>query len=116
MNNRKRRYKTLEGLRKQLHSGYITAEEMRNKRAYFKDGWHRNFSISAEAEDAFWNGVAHVVWNRPSSHNVNSLRDLNIGLMSRLMYDGGKYREYSYCAGQDYPGEIRTIQYYARKN
>lgn len=116
MTKRTRCYKTLEGLRKQLHSGYITAEDMRNKRAWFNDGWHYNFRISAEAEDEFWQGIAKVVWNRPSSHNVNSLRDLKIGLMSRLMYDGGKYRAYSYCAGQDYPGEIRTIQYYARKN
>lgn len=116
MTNRTRRYKTLEGLRKQLRSGFITAEEMREKRACFKDYSYHNFSISAEAEDEFWQGIAKVVWNRPSSHNVNSLRDLKIGLMSRLMYDGGKYREYSYCAGQDYPGEIRTIQYYARKN
>lgn len=116
MHNRTKVYKTLEGLRRQLHSGYLTAEEMRNKRAYFKDGWHSNFRIAEEEEEKFWQGIAHVVWRKPTQRNINSLRPLNIGLMSRLMYHGNEYRQYSYCTGQDYPGEIRCIQYHANKN
>lgn len=110
---RPRPYKTLKGLTAQLLYNHLTAEGMANKRAYFKDGWWYDFKISQEAEDEFWNGMAHVVWRRPSERQIRNLRYAKSWMLQRLMFSDGRY---SYCAGQDYPAEIRTIQNYVNKN
>lgn len=109
MKPRKKYFKTLKGLQGQLGGGYLTAEMMKNRRAQFKDGWYHVFAISDEADDEFWEGLASVVWSRPTPQHVSNLR-----LYGRGWYMGRLWREksgrYTYCAGQDYPSEIRSIQ------
>lgn len=105
-------YKTLDGLLRQLQWSTLTGENMADKRATFSNGWHYNFKVTQELEDAFWNGVAHVIWKRPSQNQIEKLRYAKSWMLRRMMYS--KYG-FEYCAGQDYPSEIRSIQNYINK-
>lgn len=105
-------YKTLDGLTRQIQWNTLTGEHMANMRATFANGWHYNFKVTQELEDQFWNGIAHVIWRRPSERQTSLLRHAKSWMLQRMMYSGGRF---SYCAGQDYPSEIRTIQNYINK-
>lgn len=114
MKGRTRHYKTLKGLLNQLYYGnYLDAETVKCGRANFKNCSFCNFTLSEEAENEFWLGVAKVVWRNPSERQVRNLRYVDTWALRRLMYDK---HGFSYCAGQDYPNEIRTIQRQANKN
>lgn len=104
----KKHYKTLKGLMSQIDNIYLSATEIAIKRVRLKDRWYHAFSISPEAEDEFWSGIAKVVWKNPSEANIDSLRHRGKGwYMDRLIYNGDYYR---YIGGQDYEGEIKYIQ------
>lgn len=107
-------YKTLEGLRKQIQWGVLTGEHMSNKRATFTDGRAYNFKVTDEIEDEFWEKMAHVIWRRPSERQIARLPYAKSWMLQRMHYDHNGM--FSYCAGQDYPGEIRTIQNYVNKH
>lgn len=119
---RTRKYKTLKGLlralgdpdRKSPWHPYIDVELMRKKKAYFpRTREYHKFILSEAAEDEFWLGIAKVVWSRNAKANMYNLRDCRyFGLMRRLWWNGNRYE---YCAGQDYPSEIRTIQRASRQ-
>lgn len=111
---RTRKFKTLAGLMKAADLRYLTATQMRNKRLFFpKTRQYQPFKLSDEAENVFWLGIAKVVWERNFRANANNLRYCRrFSLMDRLWYDGNSY---VYCAGQDYPSEIRTIQRASRQ-
>lgn len=106
-------YKTLQGLRKQMLWGVLTAENMANKRAAFTDSRYYDFKVTEEVEDEFWDGVAHVVWKHPSEHQICRLKDAKSWMLNRLHFESDG--RFTYCAGQDYPGEIRMIQNYVNK-
>lgn len=110
---RKRIYKTLKGLCSQLEYNQIDGETMKYGRGYFKDGWHYDFRIEREAEDEFWYGLAKVVWKKPTDRQISCLRYAKDWMLRRLTWHP-KYG-FSYCAGQDYPGEIRSIQHCVNK-
>lgn len=101
-------YKTLKGLCSQLDHKEITADNMSEKRAKFKDGWFYNFKISDEAEHEFWSGLANVVWKNPKSWQIERLKYVKTWMLQRLTWHP-RYG-FSYIAGQDYPYEIRAIQ------
>lgn len=105
-------YKTLDGLLRQLQWNILTAENMADKRATFADSRHYCFKVTQEIDDAFWNGIAHVIWKRPSQSQIEKLRYAKCWMLRRMMYS--KYG-FQYCAGQDYPSEIRSIQNYINK-
>ena len=70
------------------------------------------FSLSDEAQAEFYTGCAGVIWKKPKDWQVSRLQCYNAGIMGRLWFNG---KRYEYCAGQDYPGEIRFIQNQIRK-
>jgi hypothetical protein len=108
--SRKTKYKTLKGLLNAIgYPDYISGEAMANKRARFADGWWYNFRVTDEVENEFWSGMAHVVWKNPSKFQIRNLRYAKSWMLQRMMW---KKHGFSYCAGQDYPSEIRTIQRY----
>lgn len=100
-------YKTLKGLLKAMGETTLTAKQMAEKHARFADAWHYDFKVSEELENEFWKGIAEVVWKRPSARQINLLKYAKSWMLDRLYYSNGYYR---YCAGQDYPSEIRSIQ------
>ena len=71
-------------------------------------GWIK-FSLSRDAQTEFLEGIAGVVWSKPTEERVNRLRYApEMGILRRLwLNEAGRY---TYCAGQDYPSEIRYIQ------
>lgn len=106
-------YKTLEGLRRQLTCETITGEQMANMRAHFNDGWHYKFKVTERVENEFWNGIAHVIWRKPSERQIRLLRYAETWMLRRMLYTSSN--RFQYCAGQDYPYEIRSIQNYVNK-
>lgn len=75
-------------------------------------GWCRiRFSDSLRAElFAKWAGV---IYSRPNDNARNMQYLEPCGILRRLTID--RTGRASYCAGQDYPGEIRYIQGLIRK-
>lgn len=101
------KYKTLRGLMRALDKRVFTANDMSRGEGYFpKRRRTCRFQIPDDVEEAFWRGLAEVVWKKPTPTQVYKLRMYRAGIMNRLWYNG---RYYEYCAGQDYPGEIRFI-------
>ncbi len=111
---RTRKYKTLKGLMKALNMKQFSALDMRRECWFFSDTRQSHpVILSEDAQNEFWKGIAQVVWERNWKANINNLRFCKtFGLMSRLIYDG---KRCFYCAGQDYPSEIRVIQRTSRK-
>lgn len=105
-------YKTLDGLRKQLNRNILTAEQMSNKRAMFKDGKYYNFKVSKIAEDNFWNGIAHVIWRKPSERQIRLLYKASSWMLRNMFYESNGFH---YYANQDYLHEVRSIQNYINK-
>ena len=104
------RYKTLGGLMRALDQRVFSANDMSRGQAYFpKLRKTCRFQLPDSVEEWFWNGLAGVVWTKPTPTQVYKLRLYNAGIMNRLWYDM-ESRRFRYCAGQDYPGEIRLIQ------
>lgn len=79
-----------------------------------EDGWTDGgindmfwFEFPEDVLHEFYSGCAKVVWRNPKDWQIQRLRHYNAGIMRRLWFNGERYE---YCAGQDYPGEIRFIQ------
>lgn len=111
-------YKTLNGLLKAIGTNYIDVHTFSRGYAYFRSTYQSHkFVLSDEANDEYWSGIAHVIWRKPSDAQISNLervaRRNYMGLFERLWYDG---RRFVYCAGQDYPSEIRCIQNFINKN
>lgn len=66
------------------------------------------FELSEQAEDEFVRGITGVLWSKVDEDRMYRVRHArSMGILRRLWYDG---KRFEYCAGQDYPGEIRFIQ------
>lgn len=103
-----KKYKTLKGLMKATGKREWTALDMARGEAWFNsENKTCRFSLPVEVVEAFWEGLAKVVWRHPSERQIRLIRYYTDGIMRRLWWNG---RYYEYCAGQDYPGEIRFIQ------
>lgn len=93
-----------------LDERVFTASDMSRGQAYFpKLQKTCKFQLPDSVEEWFWNGLAEVVWRKPTPTQVYKLRFYNGALTSRLWYNL-ESRRFEYCAGQDYPSEIRFIQ------
>lgn len=85
-----------------------SARQMARGEAWFPaEGRTCAFSLPSDVVETFWEGLAKVVWRKPSERQIIRIRYYNAGIMDRLWFNGSRYE---YCAGQDYPGEIRFIQ------
>ena len=103
-----KKYKTLKGLMKATNHRTWSARDMARGEAWFpSENKTCAFELPSEVVDAFWEGLAKVVWKHPTARQIRMIRYYQAGIMDRLWWNG---RYYEYCAGQDYPGEIRFIQ------
>lgn len=114
-----RTYKTLNGLMRGAQSNTFTLYEMLDGRFY--QNWKR-FEVTDELRDQLLNMFASAIWSRPKTHIWKLERIENCGILRRVMIDKSRDRKTgkiyfyaSYCAGQDYPSEIRFIQRLANK-
>lgn len=110
MENKIKRFSTLQELLDALFYDSISAEMISEKRACFKDGNqydHYDFEIPEASELHFWKEIAKCIWNKPSEANINALRASKGWWLKRLTWNGIRFE---YTAGQDQPYEIRKIQ------
>lgn len=111
----KRHYKTLEGLMRACGIKEINLNQMRESRIYHpKFGWI-DFTLDDDVRDNFYRGIAEVVWSRVTDERLELVKYADYKyILNRLTYNR-VYKRFGYCAGQDYPGEIRFIQNFLRK-
>ncbi len=105
------KYRTLRGLLRQTDD--LNLYGILSGRLYLRGrGWCRvRLSDSLRAElFAKWAGV---IYSRPNENAANIGRLEPCGILQRLIID--RTGRASYCAGQDYTGEIRYIQGLIRK-
>lgn len=70
------------------------------------------FELPDEVMDEFYRGCCQVIYRHPKEWQIRQISYVNAGIFRRLWWNG---RRYEYCAGQDYPSEIRCIQGLIRK-
>lgn len=104
-----KKYKTLKGLMKALDKRVLTLRDMNRGAAWFPNERRTcRFELPDEIKQAFYEGIAKVIWTRPKTWQISRLANITFGLTERLWWNG---KRFEYCAGQDYPGEIRFIQH-----
>lgn len=108
-------YKTLEGLLRASRN-YCDLYELIFGRKNINYKWY-NFTLPEDVLDSAFSEFAHVIWARPTQAQINALQNCkkNYWWMDRftvhLRKEGRKnVLYYSYCAGQDYDAEMRTIR------
>ena len=114
-----RHYKTLEGLLKQADrftlDDFLSGFFERKKKDGFTTLTKYELDESAKLRSASL--FAHRLWARPKGDDIDRIfnyNGTNYGIFRRLWIE--KDGRVTYCAGQDYQGEIRHIQYLLRKN
>lgn len=104
-----KKYKTLKGLMKALNNHVLTLRDINRGEAWFPNERKTcRFELPEEVKRAFYEGIAKVIWARPKDWQISRLAYATFGLTDRLWWNGNRFE---YCAGQDYPSEIRFIQH-----
>lgn len=104
-----RKYKTLRGLLSQTLWGVLNFNELKSRSFYHKEHGWMSFSLPEEEIDKVYVQMASVIY--ANGEKYESLLKHYHG-KSYKIFNGlciNKKKAY-YCAGQDYPAEIRTIQ------
>jgi hypothetical protein len=108
-----RHYKTLKGLMRATGIRYLTLRQFRDGRIIHKSLGFIRFTLDDSAKLEFIEGITGVIWSKVTDERLSQVANAgSYGIFDRLWYNG---KRYEYCAGQDYTGEIRTIQYLMRK-
>lgn len=108
-----KKYKTLKGLMKALNRQVWTVLDMNCGTAWFPNEEKTcKFELPDEVMDEFYRGCCQVIYRHPKEWQIRQISYVNAGIFRRLWWNG---RRYEYCAGQDYPSEIRCIQGLIRK-
>lgn len=109
------KYKTLKGLLRQLGGRYFTFYDLHSGRFYHKTrGWVR-YELSDDGREEAARKFAGVLWSKVNDGRVSQCKNYYgkmCGILERLWIE--KSGRATYCAGQDYPSEIRTIQHLVR--
>ena len=111
----KRNYKSIKTLANKCEQ--ITLENILHCRAYHKNhGW---IDINNLMSDELVDEIAHLLGgNRDTKARIRSVlsyagSSLNHWGLRRILYSP-KTDRFSYCAGQDYPYELRQIRNYLK--
>lgn len=110
-----RLYKTLPGLMKACGARSFSLYEFLEKR-FYSNG--KSFKVTDELHTKLLNMFASALWERGAEKKAYKLERVGIcGILRRVcidMYRSNKTKKLEfrphYCAGQDYPSEIRFIQ------
>lgn len=106
-----RYYKTIRGLMRANGLYQFSLYDLAKGRICGVNGWI-NFRLSSEKKEAFYRGIAGVVWSKVTPERVRRVKECDAvkypSTTQRLTYD--ESRGFGYCAGQDEPAEIRRIQ------
>ena len=107
-------YKTLKGLVKATFYGIVTFNNLNSGIIYHKGaGWVR-FSLAPSELAKAYDLLSCVVYRGAGkAYRLREYRGHEYGIFNRLWI--GKDGRATYCAGQDYTSEIKTIQTLLRK-
>jgi hypothetical protein len=116
-------FDSLEQVYAQCNSGQrhqITAQEIINRRTFIDGSW-QTIELTSKCEDEFISAILDVLggWtkNQPLMARVlRNSRPQHWGL-SRILFEkyGDSPLRISYCAGQDYPYELKQIRQYLNR-
>jgi len=108
-----RKYKTIQSAARQCYYKEISLVDFINGQMYHKTlGW---IKFKVEEFDAACLGFAQVIYERKAKSKLHLIKSAKpCGILRRLTYDS-RYDHFGYCAGQDYPSEIKFIQRLLRK-
>lgn len=103
-----RKYKTIKSAAKQCFYKEISLSDFVKGQMYHKTlGW---IKFKVDDFDAACLGFAQVIYERNAKSKLHLIKSAKpYGILGRLTYDA-RYDRFGYCAGQDYPSEIRFIQ------
>lgn len=104
---RTRKYKTLKGLLSQTNQLNFN-DFHANRFIHKKHGWMM-FSLPDEEKDKGYTMLASAIYHNGAS-KISRMKRYSgkaFGILNRIFFERGGA---TYCAGQDYPAEIRTIQ------
>lgn len=107
------KYKTLRGLLRQMSGNQFTLNNFFEERFHHKTkGWVRFYFDNDDAEWDACRLFAEAIWSRVDNGRVAQIRDYwgDIHGIFRRVWIDRRSGESTYCAGQDYVSEIRTIQ------
>lgn len=104
------RYKHIKNALKQAQYGQITLDNILSGRFYHKTKGWTNIKIDDIELDAL---VDRLGGRNREYIKARILYVKSIGILERLYYDKHGWH---YCAGQDYPSELRFIRNYIIKN
>lgn len=112
-----RKYKTIEGLLSQCHGHELNFNDFNARTFYHEKSmkWYK-FDLPEEEIERAVKLFANAVYSRVTKtqfNNVRYYRGQSYGILQRLTIQKKYYDKTvrgTYCAGQDYDSEIRTIQ------
>lgn len=108
-----RNYKTLRGMIKQTFCNQINFSEFKSGQFYHKTlGWVKFRLPEGEISKAYEMFASAVYSNaKANAYKLRQYHGRDYGILQRLTIICKSYGfKGDYCAGQDYPSEIRTIQ------
>ena len=105
------KYRTLRGMLSQTDD--LSLYGIVSGRLYLRGRGWCNVRISDALRSELFAKWAGVIYSRPNDNARNIQYLQPCGILRRLTID--RTGRASYCAGQDYPGEIRYIQGLIRK-
>lgn len=104
----KHKYKTLKGLMR-VNSNYFTLDNYRAMRIYHTTKGWIDIKLTDELKKEIVGLFLNVLGNNDKLKDVLLINEFrNLGIYNRLWID--KKLRGVYCAGQDYPSEIRYIK------
>ena len=112
---RKRNYKTIRGLMRQKHHGFLSVSDVICGSYYHKHGFFQKFTLTDEALREFTDGICGALNMKDKDIIFDNIRFgsvKNCGILKRICVEylrSGKL-SYTYMAGQDYPSEARVVR------
>ena len=112
---RKRNYKTIRGLMRQKHHGFLSVSDVICGSYYHKHGFFQKFTLTDEALREFTDGICGALNMKDKDsifYNIRFGRVENCGILERIGVEylrSGKL-SFTYIAGQYYPSEARVVR------
>ena len=112
-----RYYKTLRGLLSQ-NDGQLNFNDFHANQFYHKTAGWVTFRLPQEEKDKGYKILASAIYSNGEKmyERLKYYRGQSYGIFRRIFFDKHRFGKGDYCAGQDYPSEIRFIQCLFRKN
>ena len=115
------KFTTIQQIYEATKGSQLTGQQLINRRANINGEW-QDFEVSEELSEEINNKIVEVLGGqqrtkRTIKNVLNYSKPQHWGL-NRIHIEkyGNSPIKFSYCAGQDYPGELQTIRKYLINN